>query len=110
VDGLGTRIALNKMDWDQVSAVDLLALFSSLCSGDKIVHRVEIYPSLFGLERMKEENVNGPPRDIFDVKEEDLERINRKKAKKQKLEESESDSVERLKEAGFEEEDDEGLN
>ena len=36
-DNLGTRLALNKMDWDTVSATDLLALFSTLCSGDKIV-------------------------------------------------------------------------
>lgn len=54
-EGVGCRIALNKMDWDQLSALDLLALFSSLCSGDRVVHKVEIFPSLFGLEKMKEE-------------------------------------------------------
>jgi hypothetical protein len=30
-DGIGKRIALNKMDWDNIEAVDLLALFRSLC-------------------------------------------------------------------------------
>ena len=39
-DGIGTRIALNKMDWDMVSALDILALFRSLCTGDKIVTKV----------------------------------------------------------------------
>ena len=30
-DNVGTRIALNKMDWDVVTAVDILALFKGLC-------------------------------------------------------------------------------
>ena len=28
-EGIGNRIALNKMDWDLISAVDILALFTS---------------------------------------------------------------------------------
>ncbi len=39
-DGVGTRIALNKMDWDLVTATDLLAMFKSLCSGDKVITKV----------------------------------------------------------------------
>ena len=39
-DGIGCRIALNKMDWDMVSALDILALFRSLCTGEKIVTKV----------------------------------------------------------------------
>ena len=39
-DGVGCRIALNKMDWDLVTALDLLALFRSLCTGDKVVKKV----------------------------------------------------------------------
>ena len=65
-EGVGRRLALNKMDWDTISAIDLLALFSSLCSGDKVVHKVEIYPSLFGIERMKRDSIYGPPAEIFD--------------------------------------------
>jgi len=38
------------MDWDSLNAVDILALFTSLCKGDMFVHKVEIYPSLFGIE------------------------------------------------------------
>jgi hypothetical protein len=68
-DGIGNRIALNKMDWDNVEAVDLLALFRSLCNGDKIVRSVEIYPSLFGLQKMKEDAINGPPKEIFENEE-----------------------------------------
>ncbi len=46
----GMRLALTNMDWDNLNATDILALFSSLCKGDMIVKKVEIYPSLFGLE------------------------------------------------------------
>lgn len=49
-DSVGHRIALNKLDWDIISAIDLLALFRSLCSGDKVVTKVQIFPSLYGLE------------------------------------------------------------
>lgn len=50
----GSRLALYKMDWDITSAVDILSIFSSLCrSGEHLVTKVEIYPSLLGLERMK---------------------------------------------------------
>jgi hypothetical protein len=66
-ESVGLRIALNKMDWDNITATDILALFSTLCSGDKIVSKVEIYPSLFGLERMKREKEQGPPKEIFEV-------------------------------------------
>jgi hypothetical protein len=38
------------MDWDNLTAVDILALFTSMCKGDMVVTKVEIYPSLFGIE------------------------------------------------------------
>ena len=53
------------MDWDNISALDLLALFSSLSKGDLVVYKVEIYPSLFGLEKMKNDSLMGPPKEIF---------------------------------------------
>ena len=53
------------MDWDHISAVDLMALFNSLTSGDVVVYKVEIYPSLFGLEKMKNDALMGPPQEIF---------------------------------------------
>jgi hypothetical protein len=37
------------MDWDNLNAVDILAIFSSLCKGDMLVKKVEIYPSLYGI-------------------------------------------------------------
>ena len=55
------------MDWDSLNAVDILALFTSLCKGDMFVHKVEIYPSLFGIEQMKKDSLYGPPKEILDA-------------------------------------------
>ena len=49
-DNVGNRIALNKMDWDSLTAVDILALFKGLCTGEQVVTKVVVYPSLFGVE------------------------------------------------------------
>jgi len=53
------------MDWDNLNATDILALFSSLCKGDMFIKKVEIYPSLFGLEQMKRDTLYGPPKELF---------------------------------------------
>jgi len=68
-EAVGTRIALNKMDWDNIAAVDLLALFRSLCKGEKVVKSVHIYPSLFGIEKMQHDSIYGPPKEIFENEE-----------------------------------------
>ena len=39
-EGLGKRIALNKMDWESINSTDLMALFGGLCTGDKVVTKV----------------------------------------------------------------------
>jgi hypothetical protein len=55
------------MDWDNITAVDILAIFTSLCrgKGEMIVNKVEIYPSLYGLEQMKRDTLYGPPKEVF---------------------------------------------
>jgi hypothetical protein len=50
------------MDWDNISALDILALFTSFCKGEMAIYKVEIYPSLFGLEQMKNDAIYGPPK------------------------------------------------
>jgi hypothetical protein len=62
---VGHRLALQNMDWDNLTAVDILAIFSSLCKGDMLVKKVEIYPSLYGIEQMKNDTLYGPPKDVF---------------------------------------------
>ncbi|KAK0552056.1 pre-rRNA-processing protein esf1 [Tilletia horrida] len=83
------RLAIVNMDWDHIRARDLFMVFSSLVSptAPKLnkgkaasassasrssslmtngrVLSVRVYPSEFGRERMKKEDIEGPPRDIF---------------------------------------------
>jgi hypothetical protein len=72
---IGKRLALTNMDWDNLTAVDILAIFNSLCRGtDMLVHKVEILPSLYGLEQMKKDTLYGPPKELFDVDEREAKR------------------------------------
>ncbi|KAK9366333.1 hypothetical protein V1509DRAFT_660189 [Lipomyces kononenkoae] len=61
-------LAVVNMDWDNVRAEDLMVAFSSFVpTGGKIVS-VTIYPSEFGKERMAREELEGPPKEIFETK------------------------------------------
>ncbi|KAI1426492.1 hypothetical protein F5Y12DRAFT_282948 [Xylaria sp. FL1777] len=59
------RFAVVNLDWDNIKAVDLMALFSSFVPPGGRVEKVSIYPSEFGKERMKREEIEGPPKEIF---------------------------------------------
>uniref|UniRef100_A0A8C5KFU3 ESF1 nucleolar pre-rRNA processing protein homolog n=1 Tax=Jaculus jaculus TaxID=51337 RepID=A0A8C5KFU3_JACJA len=59
-DEITHRLAVCNMDWDRIKAKDLLALFNSFKPKGSVVFSVKIYPSEFGKERMKEEQVQGP--------------------------------------------------
>ncbi|KAL6866875.1 hypothetical protein J3F83DRAFT_741555 [Trichoderma novae-zelandiae] len=62
-----TRIAVVNLDWDHVKSTDLMALFSSFIpanDGGKVLN-VAIYPSEFGKERMQQEELEGPPKQLF---------------------------------------------
>ncbi|XP_054852299.1 ESF1 homolog [Eublepharis macularius] len=59
-DKVTHRLAVCNMDWDRLKAKDLLALFNSFTPKGGIIFSVKIYPSEFGKERMKEEEVKGP--------------------------------------------------
>ncbi|XP_069810493.1 ESF1 homolog [Dendropsophus ebraccatus] len=59
-DQVTRRLAVCNMDWDRLKAKDLLALFNSFKPKGGIVFSVKIYPSEFGKERLKEEELHGP--------------------------------------------------
>jgi len=62
---VSTRIAIVNLDWDNIRADDLMAVFSSfLPSGGSLLNSA-VYPSEFGKERMEREELEGPPKEIF---------------------------------------------
>ncbi|KAJ3473307.1 hypothetical protein NLG97_g10384 [Lecanicillium saksenae] len=66
VGEVSKRIAIVNLDWDHVNSTDLYALFTSFI-GDSPgrVTKVSVYPSEFGKERMQQEEIEGPPKELF---------------------------------------------
>jgi hypothetical protein len=62
------RFAVVNLDWDHVKAKDIFMLFDGF-KKDGIVKSVRIYPSDFGKERMKQEDMSGPPAQVFEREE-----------------------------------------
>ena len=54
------RVAIVDQEWQHLRAVDLLVVLRSFAPKTGRVERVTVYPSDFGLERMREEAVHGP--------------------------------------------------
>ena len=52
-ESVGKRLAVTNLDWDAISACDILVLFRSFChtvGASASIDKVQIYPSLFGIE------------------------------------------------------------
>lgn len=62
---VSSRLAVVNLDWDNIRAADLMAVFSSFVPSSGRISNVSIYPSEFGKERMDREEMEGPPKEIF---------------------------------------------
>ncbi|KAK8219324.1 pre-rRNA-processing protein esf1 [Zalaria obscura] len=62
---VSSRLAVVNLDWDNIRAMDLLAVASSFAPSSGRISKVTVYPSEFGRERMEREELEGPPREIF---------------------------------------------
>ncbi len=62
---VSSRLAVVNLDWDNIRAADLMAVFSSFMPSSGRIANVSIYPSEFGKERMDREEMEGPPKEIF---------------------------------------------
>ncbi|KAL8728188.1 MAG: hypothetical protein Q9166_005582 [cf. Caloplaca sp. 2 TL-2023] len=60
-----SRIAAVNLDWDNIRAADLMAVFSSFVPGAGAINKISVYPSEFGRERIEREEMEGPPQEIF---------------------------------------------
>ncbi|KAL8699896.1 MAG: hypothetical protein Q9224_001216, partial [Gallowayella concinna] len=60
-----SRIAVVNLDWDNIRAADLMAVFSSFVPAAGAIKKISIYPSEFGRERIEREEMEGPPKEIF---------------------------------------------
>lgn len=76
-----STFAVVNLDWDHVKSTDLMATFQSFVPSSGHIVSVSIYPSQYGKERMQQEELEGPSRELF-----------KKKKKSSEKEESDSDS------------------
>ncbi|XVE86319.1 hypothetical protein DITRI_Ditri18aG0026300 [Diplodiscus trichospermus] len=72
IDKETRRLAVVNMDWMHVKAADLYVMLSSFLPKDGQIMSVAVYPSEFGLQRMKEEEIHGPI-GLFDGENEENE-------------------------------------
>ncbi|GFY40122.1 ESF1 homolog, partial [Trichonephila inaurata madagascariensis] len=82
IDQSYKRLAVCSMDWDRIRADDLFTVFNSFKPPGSSILSVKIYPSEFGLKRMEDEKLNGPPeltKETLDPDEQ--ETLDEKKAK-----------------------------
>ncbi|KAF7271932.1 hypothetical protein GWI33_015230 [Rhynchophorus ferrugineus] len=59
-DDVTHRLAACNLDWDRIRAIDLMILFNSFLPPGGVINSVAIYPSEFGKQRLKEEEIKGP--------------------------------------------------
>ena len=71
------RIAAVNMDWDNVRAIDLMAVAGSFCPSSGKIVDVTVYPSEFGREQMDREQLEGPPKELFEDKKKRHQKVDK---------------------------------
>lgn len=59
------RLAVVNMDWDNISATDLMVAFQGFVPKGHRIESIKIYPSEFGKKQMALEELEGPARNIM---------------------------------------------
>lgn len=89
VEDSSRRLALLNYDWSKIHAGDLMITFSSFLPEGGQLKKVAVYPSDFGIQRMKQEELEGPG-DIFRPEETSNQQNPSDDASKKKKTQSES--------------------
>lgn len=66
---ISSRIAVVNMDWDNIRAVDLMAVAQSFLPSNGKMLKVSVLPSEFGRERMEREDMEGPAPELFALRD-----------------------------------------
>ncbi|XP_035226509.1 ESF1 homolog, partial [Stegodyphus dumicola] len=96
-DEITRRLAVCNMDWDRIRAEDLFAVFDSFKPADGLINSVKIYPSEYGMKRMEEEKLHGPPELVEEILDPDEEEVEDKKTSKYHREKLRQYQINRLK-------------
>lgn len=88
VEDSSRRLALLNYDWSKIQAGDLMITFSSFLPEGGQLKKVAVYPSDFGIQRLKQEELEGPG-DIFKPEERSKEEKPKPKSSKQKKDQPE---------------------
>lgn len=91
------RLAACNMDWDRIRAMDLMILFHSFLPAGGIIKSAAIYPSEFGKERMKEEDIKGPTELVNSENNDDENDIDNEEGSKYHMEKLRQYQLNRLK-------------
>jgi hypothetical protein len=87
---VSSRLAVVNLDWDNITAEDIMSVAASFAGPEGKIISVAIYPSEFGRERMEKEEMEGPPKEIFQSDSSRSE-IKRSAGKPSKIEEYSED-------------------
>ena len=100
------RLAAMNMDWTMVKSVDILAMLSSFVPKSGAILKVSVYPSEYGMQKLAEEDAQGPPPEIFSAPAKIVDKNTPAAADDKENEESEEEDDDEIEEEEEEDDDD----